>query len=65
MSPRTTKISLKLLQSMSHRRFIRISIKMTPPQEPKDRNKFLSTTIAHSLKAAIFRGFQITARDQY
>ena len=35
-------------------RSMKISPKMTPPQDPKNKNKVLYTTIAHSLKAALF-----------
>ena len=54
LSTRMTKISHKLLQLPSHSRFIKNSFKITPPEESKNKNKFLSITNAHSLKAAIF-----------
>ena len=41
-------------QTPPHRRFIKISLRMTPHQEPKNKMKFLSTSNAHSLKATTF-----------
>ena len=49
-----TKIFHKFLQLLSHCRFIKNSLKITPPEESKNNSKFLSITNAHSLKAAIF-----------
>ena len=50
-----TKTSLKLLQLLSQRRSIKISPEMTPPQDRKNKSKFLSNTKAHKLKAALLQ----------
>ena len=51
--PPTTRISRRLLQLLSLHSIIKI-LSMAPPQDPKEKTKFLSSTAVKSLKAAIF-----------